>query len=116
MMYKLVNGQLVTPPAVHKGIIGFNNDLGALVADGWKPLVEEGEGNLFEYKETKDCIVKHWFNPPYDYRAEREKLYPPVGDVIDAILKAYQGDTEELELIISARQLIKNKIKKPEND
>lgn len=116
MMYKLVNGVLQTPPTVWNGVVGYNKDLERLIADGWKPLITTGEGEQFEYIEKKDCIEKHYFVPPYDYRAEREKLYPPLGDVVDALIKAYQGDESELEEIITARQIIKNKIKKPEDD
>lgn len=114
MMYKLVNGELQTPPAVWKGVIGYNKDLERLTADGWKPLITTGSGEEFEYVEKKDHIEKRYFTPPFDYRKAREAAYPALGDVIDALLKAYQGDTEELETIITQRQIIKNNIKKPE--
>ena len=112
MMYKLVNGELRTPPAVCKGVVGYNKDLQRLTADGWKPLIETGAGELFEYVEKKDHIEKHYFKPPFDYRKEREAAYPALGDVIDALLKAYQGDTKELDVIIAKREAIKKSIKK----
>jgi hypothetical protein len=56
-MYKLENGKLVEAPAVWKGIVGYNKDLDRLVADGWKPKVVKGEGEIVEYIEHADHIV-----------------------------------------------------------
>lgn len=114
MMYKLEEGRLVTAPTVWKGIVGYNKDLERLIADGWKPLIETGSGELVEYIEHDDHIEKHSYDKPYDYRAEREKLYPAVGDVIDALIKAYKGDPAELEKIITEREIVKKNIKKPQ--
>lgn len=113
MMYKLEEGKLVEAPKVWKGIVGYNKDLNRLVADGWKPMIETGFGELVEYVEHKDHIEKHYFDPPYDYRAEREKLYPSVGDMIDAICKAYEGYPDELQALMAQRNIVKNTIKKP---
>ena len=112
MMYKLEKGKLVEAPAVWKGIVGYNKDLERLVKDGWQPLIVTGEGSVVEYIEHKDHIEEKHSEPPYDYRALRRAAYPELGDVIDALIKAYQGETEELETIITQRQLIKNNIKK----
>jgi hypothetical protein len=111
-MYKIENGKLVKPPKVWKGIIGYDRDLDRLVKDGWKPLIETGDGEFEEYVEHKDHIEHRHYNAPYDYKKEREKAYPPLGDVIDALLKAYAGDDAELQVIITNRQLIKQSIKK----
>lgn len=111
-MYKLENGKLITPPKVWKGIVGYNKDLDRLVKDGWKPMIETGEGEQVEFVEHKDHIEKRYFNPPYDYRAEREKLYPSLGDMIDAICKAYEGYPDELQTLMAQRQVIKDTIKK----
>ena len=114
MMYKIQDGKLVTPPKVWNGIVGYDKDLDRLVADGWKPLIETGEGNLVQYVEHKDHIERKFYNPPYDYRAERAKQYPELGDVIDALIKAYKGNPAELEAIITQRDIIKKNIKKPQ--
>lgn len=111
-IFKLENGKLISPPKVWNGIVGYDKDLDRLVADGWKPLIETGEGSLVKYVEHKDHIEMCHYEPPYDYRAEREKAYPPLGDVIDALLKAYEGDDSELKVIITHRQIIKKNIKK----
>lgn len=112
MMYKLVNGELTTPPTVWKGIVGYSRNLEALVADGWKPLIETGEGTHFRYEEHKDHIAKAYYTPKEDYRTRRRNAYPELGDVIDALLKAYQGSPAELEVIIAKRNAIKGSIKK----
>ena len=75
-------------------------------------MIETGEGEQVEFVEHKDHIEKRHFNPPYDYRAEREKLYQSLGDMIDAICKAYDGDSEELLTLMAQRNLIKDTIKK----
>lgn len=111
-MYKLKDGRLITPPKVWKGFIGYDKSLEKLVADGWKPLIEVGKGELFKYIEKKDCIEKSFYNKPFDYREERAKAFPPVGDVVDAICKAFEGDDSELQVIITQRQIIKSNIKK----
>ena len=115
MLYKLLNGKLIEPPVVWRGVVGYNKDLQKMTADGWKPLIETGEGEYFEYVEHKDHIEKKYGKPPYDYRALRREAYPELGDVIDALIKAYQGNTEELEVIITQRQTIKDSIKKTED-
>lgn len=112
MMYKLQNGRLITPPDVFRGVIGYSRDLNRLTADGWKPLIETGSGEEFEYIENKTHIEKRFYTPKVDYREARAKAYPELGDVIDALLKAYEGDDSELKVIITKRNLIKNSIKK----
>lgn len=112
MMYKLEKGKLITPPVVWKGVVGYNNDLERLVVDGWKPKIITGEGEIVEYIEHKDHIEEKHSVPPYDYRALRARAYPAVGDVIDAICKAYEGDDTELQTILAQRQIVKATIKK----
>lgn len=112
MMYKLQEGKLITPQKVWKGIVGYDKNLDLLVRDGWKPMIETGEGELVQYIEKEDHIEKHYYNPPYDYRAEREKLYPSLGDMIDAICKAYDGYPDELQTLMAQRQIIKDTVKK----
>lgn len=114
-MYKLENGKLVEAPAVWKGIVGYNKDLERLVRDGWKPLIVTGEGEIVKYIEHKDHIEEQHSEPPYDYREERRKLYPELGDMIDAICKAYDGDPEELKALMAQRNVVKSTIRKPEN-
>lgn len=116
MMYKLENGKLITPPAVFKGVIGYNKDLERLVADGWLPLIVTGEGETVEYKVHKDHIEEKHSTPPFDYRTAREKAYPSLGDMIDAFCKAYDGDDTELKKLLVQRTVIKTQIKKPTND
>ena len=115
MMYKLENGKLVEAPAVWKGIVGYNNDLNRLVADGWKPLVVTGEGSVIEYVEHKDHIEERHSEPPYDYRELRRQAYPELGDMIDAICKAYDGYPDELMALMAQRNVIKSTIKKEKN-
>ena len=111
-MYKIKDGRLITPPRVWKGVIGYDKDLKRLVADGWKPLIEVGTGELVEFTEKKDHIEKKYYNAPYDYKKAREAAYPSIGDVIDALLKAYEGNDIELRTIITQRQIVKKNIKK----
>ena len=112
MMYKLENGKLVEAPVVWKGIVGYNKDLDRLVADGWKPLIVTGEGEIIKYIEHGDHIEEHHSTPPYDYRALRREAYPELGDMIDAICKAYDGDADELLALMAQRNAIKASIKK----
>jgi hypothetical protein len=111
-MYKLENGKLVEAPVVWKGIVGYNKDLDRLVADGWKPKVVKGEGEIVEYIEHADHIEERHSVPPYDYRALRRNAYPELGDVIDAICKAYEGNDTELQAILAQRNIVKATIKK----
>lgn len=115
MMYKLIAGKLVEAPAVYKGIVGYNKNLERLVADGWKPKIVTGEGTVVKYFERKDHIEEEHSKPPYDYRALREAAYPPIGDMIDAICKAYDGDSEELLALMAQRNIVKSTIKKVPN-
>lgn len=112
MMYKLEKGKLVTPPVVWKGMVGYNNNLEKLTADGWKPLIVTGEGDIIEYIEHGDYIEEKHSTPPYNYREERAKAYPSLGDMIDAFCKAYAGDDEELKSLMAQRDIIKANIKK----
>lgn len=112
MMYKLINGVLTEAPVVHKGIVGYNNDLDRLVKDGWKPLIVTGQGDIVEYKEHNDHIEEIHSEPPYDYRALRREAYPELGDMIDAICKAYDGEPEELQTLMAQRNAVKASIKK----
>lgn len=112
MMYKLKKGKLITPPAVWKGVVGYDKDLARLAADGWLPLVVSGEGEYVQYIQHKDHIEEKHSEPPYDYRALRREAYPELGDMIDAICKAYDGDAEELLALMAQRNVIKATIKK----
>ena len=112
MMYKLEKGKLVEAPAVWKGIVGYNKDLDRLVRDGWKPRIVTGDGEVIEYVEHKDHIEEKHSEPPYDYKALRRAAYPDLGDMVDAICKAYDGEPEELQALMAQRNIIKAKIKK----
>lgn len=112
MMYKLEDGKLITPPSVWKGIIGYDNDLERLLKDGWLPLVVTGEGENVDYIKHEDHIEEKHSKPPYDYRALRRAAYPELGDMIDAICKAYDGDSKELLALMALRNKIKTTIKK----
>lgn len=114
MMYKIDHGKLITPPTVWKGVIGYNNDLERLLADGWKPLITTGEGDEIEYIEHADHIEERHSVPPYDYRQARALAYPSVGDMIDAFCKAYAGDDTELKNLMAQRDIVKAQIKKTE--
>lgn len=111
-----MNNDLVEAPCMFRGIVGYNHNMEEMAKDGYKPLIEEGQGSCFEYIERADHIVKRWYEPAYDYRAERAKLYPSVGDMIDAFCKAYNNEPEELQELMAQRDIIKQTIKKPEND
>ena len=112
MMNKHENGKLVEAPAVWKGIVGYNKDLDHLVKDGWKPLIVTGKGEIVEYIEHADHIEEHHSVPPDDYRALRRNAYPELGDMIDAICKAYAGDDTELNALMAQRNIVKATIKK----
>lgn len=111
-MYKLENGKLVEAPVVWKGIVGYNKDLDRLVKDGWKPLMVTGEGEIVEYIEHNDHIEERHSKPVYDYRELRRQAYPDLGDMIDAICKAYDGDADELLALMAQRNIVKATIKK----
>lgn len=115
MMYKLENGKLVEAPVVHKGIVGYNKNYERMVADGWKPLIVTGEGSIVEYFERNDHIEEKHSEPPYDYRELRRQAYPELGDMIDAICKAYDGEPEELQQLMAQRNVVKSTIKKTED-
>ena len=112
MMVKLEHGKLIKPQVVWKGIIGYNNDLERLLADGWKPLIVTGEGDEIAYIEHADHIEERHSTPPDDYRQAREAAYPSLGDMIDAICKAYDGDDTELRSLMAQRNIVKSNIKK----
>ena len=114
MMYKIQYGKLITPPVVWKGMIGYNNNLERLVADGWKPKITTGEGDEIEYLEFRDYIDECHSKPEYDYRQARAAAYPSVGDMIDAFCKAYAGDDTELKTLMAQRDAVKATIKKTE--
>ena len=111
-MYKLEKGKLVEAPVVYKGIVGYNKNLERLVADGWKPLIVTGYGSVVEYFERADHIEEKHSEPPYDYKELRRQAYPSLGDMIDAICKAYDGDSDELLTLMAQRNAIKATIKK----
>lgn len=112
MMYKLEKGKLVEAPVVYKGIVGYNKNYERMVADGWKPLIVTGEGSVVEYFERADHIEEKHSEPPYDYKALRRAAYPELGDMIDAICKAYDGDSDELMALMAQRNIVKSTIKK----
>lgn len=112
MMYKLEHGKLVEAPVVYKGIVGYNKNLERLVADGWKPKIITGDGPNVEYFERKDHIEEKHSTPPYDYKALRRAAYPDLGDMVDAICKAYDGDSDELLALMAKRKIVKETIKK----
>lgn len=114
MMYKIEHGKLITPPVVWKGMIGYNNNLQRLIADGWKPMIKTGDGDEIEYIEHADYIEEKHSEPEFDYRQARANAYPTVGDMIDAFCKAYDGDDTELKSLMEHRKAIKATIKKTE--
>lgn len=111
-MYKLQDNKLVEAPAVWKGIIGYNKDLQRLVADGWKPVIQKGSGSIVRYIEHKDHIEENHSEPQYDYKELRRQAYPDLGDMIDAICKAYDGEPDELLALMAQRNVIKSTIRK----
>lgn len=115
MMYKFEKGKLIEAPVVWKGIVGYNNDLERLVKDGWKPLIVTGTGSVIEYIDHNDHIEEKHSEPPYDYRALRRAAYPELGDMIDAICKAYDGEPDELMALMAKRNTVKATIKKVPN-
>ncbi|MCQ2574555.1 MAG: hypothetical protein MJ156_00420 [Alphaproteobacteria bacterium] len=111
-MYKLINGNLVEAPVFFRGIMGYNVNIEEMSKDGYKPVIEVGEGEAFRYNERKDHIEKIYYTPEFDYREARRKAYPEIGDMIDAICKAYDGEPEELQELMAQRALVKSTIKK----
>jgi hypothetical protein len=115
-LYKLQNGKLITPPKIWRGVVGYHNNLSLLARDGWKPVIETGKGSLYKFIDKKDYIEKSYYEEVINYKTARENAYNAsgitVGNVIDALLKAYEGDDAELKTIITQRQIIKKNIKK----
>ena len=115
MMYKLINGELVEPPVVWKGVAGYNKNYERLMADGWKPKIVVGTGTSVVYIDHADHIEERHSEPPFDYRIARQNVYPTLGDMIDAVCKAYEGDDAELRALLAKRNIIKQTIKKTED-
>ena len=114
-MYKIANGQLITPPVVWNGIMNYDKDDARLIKDGWKPLQITGDGEVINYIEHSQFIEEQHSQPMYNYKELRRQAYPELGDMIDAICKAYQGDDMELQILIKQREAVKNTIKKTQN-
>ena len=115
MMYKLVNGTLVSAPSFWNGIMNYDKDIERLVADGWKPLEILGEGPIITYIEHGKFIEEKHSYPVYDYKELRRQAYPALGDMIDAICKAYDGDDTELQALMKQRKIVKETIKKTQD-
>lgn len=111
-LYRLVNGELIEAPTFFRGIMGYNVNLEEMTKDGYKPVIEKGEGEAVKYLEHQDHIEKIYYTPEFDYKEARRKAYPDIGDMIDAICKAYDGEPEELQELMAQRAMVKNTIKK----
>lgn len=54
-----------------------------------------------------------------DYASRRRAAYPPIGDQLDALLKAFKQNSivsEELEQVVLAVERVKNQFPKPDED
>lgn len=50
-----------------------------------------------------------------DYRAERAKAYPPLGDFADALYHhLHKGDSSKIEAYFAEVEAVKQKFKKPD--
>jgi hypothetical protein len=69
-------------------------------------LEQERAENPTAFEEQDDRPV------PNGYKELRAAEYPALGDMIDALVKAEQGDKAELDALISARAAVKAKYPK----
>lgn len=78
----------------------------------WQELLNgQKNGHIIISDENGFPVLK----TPYDmrtYKEKREAEYPSIGDMIDALVKARGGDSDELEALCTLRQNIKNKYPK----
>ncbi|MDR2412894.1 MAG: hypothetical protein LBD50_01635 [Rickettsiales bacterium] len=119
MFYKIISKTKIEPaPRIQGAIINFHKmPEEHLNGKGYFRLVEDescGLDDAKEYYQSGNVIkarVKK--NAKYDYRAKRAAEYPPVSDIMDALLKSMDGDDEELSTIIRRRRETKLKYPKP---
>lgn len=78
----------------------------------WQDLLKaQANGMIIETNENNYPILK----TPTDSRTYKEKRlahYPEIGDLIDAFIKARDGDNTELRTLCALRQSIKEKYPK----
>lgn len=83
------------------------------------PIAKEGytrkfNGKNWFYEEIKKQEIIQPEPIVLSYKEKRRAEYPELGDVIDALLKAERGDSQELDEIIALRNEIKRKYPKDE--
>ena len=84
-----------------------------------RPIAKEGytrkfNGKNWFYEEIKKQEIIQPEPIVLSYKEKRQAEYPELGDVIDALLKAERGDSQELDEIIALRNEIKRKYPKDE--
>ena len=102
---KLINGILHYAPYSVGNILGYNLDANKkrLLADGYKPVIllpnkdkfTDCEGDYsFEFIETENSITEHAVYHPFGYEELRQRQYPGVEMLCDALVKINSGDAQ----------------------
>jgi hypothetical protein len=117
MFVKIISINEIEPAPIVKGAIYNYNCLPEedLNRDGYFRLEESNHtpDDAIEYFQDGNVIRTRVIkNAKYDYRAKRSAEYPPISDVVDAMLKAMEGDEEELQTRIRNRRAVKLKYPK----
>lgn len=100
---KLVNGALSYAPNTKGNVLGYNlaSNKTHLLEDGYKPVeflknkekYSDCEGSYsFYFEEEEDKIIEKASYSPYDYSFLRQKAYPSVADLCDALVKLNSND------------------------
>ncbi len=117
---KLKNNIIMYAPKNKGGISNYYIDEKNLKKDGYLPIVEEKEPQddneyLQVNKIIDDKIVMTWEKRELSYQELRERDYPNVGDMIDAICKKLDGNSLEYDNLQIVRNEIKTKYPKPQD-
>ncbi|MDD4556509.1 MAG: hypothetical protein PHE89_04185 [Alphaproteobacteria bacterium] len=112
------NGEIETPPTNKDNILNYNLDKKALKKDGYLELITQeppNDGKKYRtmYEEKEGKIHQLFIEEIELYNELRAKEYPAIGDIVDAICKALDGDRSEFDELNSLRLSIKQKYSKP---
>lgn len=118
MNYGKLNNGIIICASKNKGAISnyYLNEEN-LLNDGYLPIIEKEypqDGNRYlQVNQIIDGkIVINWQKIELSYQELRELEYPNIGDMIDAICKKLDGDSEEYNKLQTLRLEIKDKYQK----
>jgi len=100
---KLTNGVLHYAPSSTDHILGYNleSNRDMMLSDGYKPVImlknkdkfTDCEGYYsFEFIETETAIKEQAVYHPFGYAELRQKAYPEMEMLCDALVKIHSGD------------------------